>query len=166
MSNNTSRVFETARKMKARLIAQEWPAHPSTNKPPQVTLIDADPDGESEIVQILPVIGEDGSIEWKRMPNGRDEAFDVDVVISALDMRGDLAEDKLLDRLEVLTDVGQRAFYDDRIAMTSPTEAMQLLDIAEGVKLEGINQVSFRLVPAGDDVRGTSLIRYRVVFRI
>lgn len=163
---NTSRVFEAARKMKARLVAQSWPVHPATGQAPQVTFVDPDPDAHSEIVWIVPDVGDDQTMPWGRMPNGRDEEFDLLVQIVCVDdYDDDFDEDRVLDRLEELADVVQRAFYDDQF--TVPNEAMRPLDISGAQKLQGVGQVSFAITPADrGQYRGVALIRYRVAFRI
>jgi hypothetical protein len=164
---NTSRVFDAARKCKQRLAAQSWPLHPITGVFPQIALADLDPDGQAEIVWIVPDVGDDASITWRSLPNGRDEAFDLIIQITSFAENGDpqLQEDQLLDRLEELADVVQRAFFDDAGAV-APTERVLPLDIAEAVKLEGVGQVSFSMWPNGQGLSGSAVVRYRLAFRI
>jgi hypothetical protein len=164
---NTSRVFEAARKCKVRLCDQAWPPHPITGLPPQIALADMDPEGQAEIVWIVPDVGDDASITWRSLPNGRDEAFDLIIQITSFAENGDpqLQEDQLLDRLEELADVVQRAFFDDAGAV-APTERVLPLDIAEAVKLEGVGQVSFSMWPNGQGLSGSAVVRYRLAFRI
>jgi hypothetical protein len=163
---NTSRVFETARAMRARLREQDWPAHPQAGTQPKVTFTDADPDGEFEIIQVVPELGEDGGINWGPLPNLRDELVPVLVRISCLDVRDEFDEDRMLDRLELFADVVQRAFFDDVAAATSPTAAITPLDIDNAVKLGGVDRVGFSITSAGNDHRGDCLIRYLAQFRI
>lgn len=167
MSYNTSRVFEAARKCKVRLNAQAWPPHPITGIDPQVALADLDPDGQAEIVWIVPDVGDDASITWRSLPNGRDEEFDLVIQVTsfAVDRDGQVQEDQLLDRLEELADVVQRAFYDDADGV-APTERILPLDIAEAVKLEGVGQVAFAMWPNGEGLSGSAVVRYRLAFRI
>jgi hypothetical protein len=164
---NTSRVFEAARKGKVRLNDQAWPPHPITGIEPQIALADYDPDGQAEIVWIVPDVGDDASITWRSLPNGRDEEFDLVIQITSFSMSSDPQdqEDQLLDRLEELADVVQRAFFDDAGAV-APTERVLPLDIAEAVKLEGVGQVSFQMWPNGEGLSGSAVVRYRLAFRI
>lgn len=164
---NTSRVFEAARKCKVRLADQSWPPHPITGIVPQIALADLDPDGQAEIVWIVPDVGDDASITWRSLPNGRDEEFDLVIQITSFaeDRDGQVQEDQLLDRLEELADVVQRAFYDDT-GTVAPTGRILPLDIAEAVKLEGVGQVSFQIWPNGDGLSGSAVVRYRLAFRI
>lgn len=161
---NTSRVFEAVRKCKERLEAQTWPTHPAAGTSVRVALCEPNWDGAFEVVWIVPQVEEDASIEWRSMPNGRDESFDLSIRVSTADL---LSEDAVLGRLEVLADVVQRAFYDDNTPATPPNERMKPLDIAEAVKLEGVGQVSFAIYPADDGgFRAVAEIRYRLAFRI
>jgi len=161
---NTSRVFEAARKVKARLIAQSWPAHPTTGTVPQVALCEPDWTEQFEVVWVVPQIGDDSAITWRSMPNGRDEQFNILIQISTLDLAD---EDAVLARVEALADVVQRAFYDDATAVTPPNNRIKPLDIAEAVLLEGVGQVAFAIVPAPHEVyRAVCEIRYRLQFRI
>jgi hypothetical protein len=164
---NTSRVFEAARKCKQRLAAQSWPPHPITGAFPQIALADMDPEGQAEIVWVVPDVGDDASITWRSLPNGRDEAFDLIIQITSFadDIDPQIQEDQLLDRLEELADVVQRAFFDDAGAV-APTERVLPLDIAEAVKLEGVGQVSFSMWPNGEGLSGAAVVRYRLAFRI
>jgi hypothetical protein len=164
---NTSRVFDAARKCKTRLGDQGWPPHPITGLPPQIALADMDPDGQAEIVWIVPDVGDDASITWRSLPNGRDEEFELIIQITSFAENADpqLQEDQLLDRLEELADVVQRAFFDDAGAV-APTERVLPLDIAEAVKLEGVGQVSFSMWPNGEGLSGSAIVRYRLAFRI
>lgn len=163
----TSRVFEAARKCKARLIAETWPVHPVTAIGPQIALADRDPDGEAEIVWIVPDVGDDATITWRSLPNGRDEEFDLIIQITSFSIDADVQvqEDQLLDRLEALADVVQRAFYTDT-ADVAPTERIRPLDIAQAVKLEGVGQVAFAMWPNGEGLAGSATVRYRLSFRI
>lgn len=167
MSYATSRVFEAARQCKVRLSDQSWPPHPITGRWPQVALADYDPDGQGEIVWIVPDVGDDASITWRSLPNGRDEEFElvIQITSSAVDRDGQAQEDQLLDRLEELADVVQRAFYDDADGV-APTARVTLLDIAEAVKLEGVGQVAFAMWPNGEGLSGSAVVRYRLAFRI
>lgn len=164
---NTSRVFEAARKCKVRLSAETWPLHPVTGTAPQVALADRDPDTEAEIVWIVPDVGDDASITWRSLPNGRDEVFDLIIRVTSFSVDRDeqVQEDQLLDRLEELADVVQRAFYDDA-GVVGPTERARPLDIAEAVKLEGVGQVAFAMWPNGEGLSGSAVVRYRLAFRI
>lgn len=158
----TSRVFEAARKVKVRLLEQSWPPHANTGTVPQVALCEPSWDDEFEIVWVVPEVGDDSEITWRSMPNGRDEVFDIVIRVSSEDSD----EDALLDRIEQLADVVQRAFYDDAGDVT-PTERMLPLDIAQAVRLEGVGQVSFVIVTAPrDGFRAFCDIRYRLHFRI
>jgi hypothetical protein len=164
---NTSRVFEAARQCKQRLAAQSWPLHPITGMFPQIALADMDPDGQAEIVWVVPDVGDDASIVWRSLPNGRDEEFDLIIQITSFAENGDpqIQEDQLLDRLEELADVVQRAFFDDAGAV-APTARVLPLDISEAVKLEGVGQVSFSMWPNGEGLSGSAVVRYRLAFRI
>jgi hypothetical protein len=163
----TSRVFDAARKCKVRLSAQTWPPHPVTGLLPQIALADYDPDGFAEIVWIVPDVGDDASITWRSLPNGRDEEFDLVIQVTsfATDRDGQTQEDQLLDRLEELADVVQRAFYND-LDGVAPTSRVILLDITQAVKLEGVGQVAFAMWPNGEGLSGSATVRYRLAFRI
>jgi hypothetical protein len=159
----TSRVFEAARKTKSRLLEQSWPPHPNAGTVPQVALCEPSWDDEFEIVWVVPEIGDDSEITWRSSPNGRDEVFDILIRVSS----EDADEDALLDRIEQLADVVQRAFYDDNTEATAPSERILPLDISQAVKLEGVGQVSFMIVTAPrDGFRAFCDIRYRLAFRI
>lgn len=159
----TSRVFEAARAMRDRLREQEWPTSPVTGVLPLVALTEIEPDVHGESVWVVPDFGDDSVIDWQRFPNGRGETFDVVVQIDCL-LAND--EDAMLDRLEELADVVQRAVYDD--TGTAPLESgrMNPLDVGGQVALGGISAVQFSMWPAGDLLHGRVVVRYSHVGRI
>lgn len=158
-TGNTSRVFAAALAAKTRLEAQAFPAHPTFGKP-QIAFADDEPQANAEIVSILVDIGEDAAITWRSLPGGRDETFDLVFRISTA--TGTTDQVAVVQRLEALADVVQRAFYND------VTQDMTPLGIAEAVKLEGVGQVSF-IVTQFDRIEGyvgQAFVVYRLAFRI
>lgn len=158
-TGNTSRVFAAAIKANERLQAQTWPAHPSFGAP-QIAFADDYLQGNAEIVSILVDIGDDSAITWRSLPGGRDETFDLLFRIQTA--TGSTDQVAVVERLEQLADVVQRAFYDD------VAQGMTPLGIAEAVKLEGIGQVSFIVTQfdAIDGYVGQAYVTYRLAFRI
>lgn len=141
----TSRVFDAARKMKERLDAQPWPAHPVTARVPHVAFTDTQIDQHSELVWVWPSLGDDSSIAWRSSPNGRDETFGIVVQIRVLDIND---ETQMLDRLEELADVVQRAVYDDTEFAASETSRINPLGVSGVVKAGGVSRVEFDIVPS------------------
>lgn len=163
----TSRVFDAARKMRDRMVEQSWPAHPITGLVPPVSLTDPDWDTNDEIVWVWPDFGDDAEIGWQRFPNGRDETFSIVVAINTSAVMDAQAEDLILDRLEALADVVQRAVYDDTDTATSETARMNPLGVDGVVAQGGISQVSFEIVAAPrEGLIGRALVRYEHVGRI
>lgn len=164
---HTSRVFDAARKMRDRLAAQDWPAHPITGQVPQVAFTEPDWDANDEVVWIWPEMGEDASIDWQRFPNGRNETFGLVVALNTFAVIDEHAEDLVLDRLEELADVVQRAVYDDTTGAASETARLNPLDVGGVVANGGIAQVSFEVVPSPrEGLIGRALVRYAHVGRI
>lgn len=157
----TSRVFDAARKMRDRLLEQSFPAHPVTGEVPPVALTDPDWDTSDEVVWVWPDFGEDAAIDWTKFPNGRDESFSIVVAINTFAVMDDQAEDLVLDRLEALADVVQRAVYNDSDTAVSETARLNPLGVDGVVALGGISQVSFEIVPAPrEGLSGRCLVRY------
>jgi hypothetical protein len=163
----TSRVFDAARKMRDRLREQSLPAHPITGNVPQIALTEPDWDTFDEVVWIWPDFGDDAEINWQRFPNGRDETFSVVVAINTFAVYDAQAEDLILDRLEELADVVQRAVYDDTSGAASETARLNPLGVDGVVANGGISQVSFEIVPSPrEGLIGRCLVRYEHVGRI
>ena len=161
----TSRVFDAARKMRDRLLEQSWPAHPITGRVPQVALTEPDWDTNDEVVWVWPDFGDDAAIDWRRFPHGRDETFSIVVAVNTSAVMDVLAEDLILDRLEALADVVQRAVYDD--TAVSETDRFAPLGVGGVVANGGISQVSFEIVPSPrEGLIGRCLVRYEHVGRI
>ena len=159
----TSRVFEAPRQVKQRLLEQAWPANPVTGEFPHICIYEVDVQDHGEIIQVgamLP-IGDDATITWGRMPNGRNEEFDIRIAIGIA--TGEMDEDDIIARAEVLADIVQRAFYDDISGVVKP------LDIAQATKLEGVGQVMFQHIPRSEFTPAAFLeaeVRYRLALRI
>lgn len=162
---STSRVFTAALKAKERMDAQVWPpldayGHDGYNRSPQIAFADESPSEHAEIVAVLADVGDDSSISWRTMPGGRDEVFDL--VFSIWTATGSTDQTAVVERLQQLADVVQRAFYDEE------TSTMLPLDIAQHMKLEGVGQVSF-IVTQVDRIEGyvgRAFVTYRLNFRI
>lgn len=162
-TGNTSRVFAAALAAKTRLDAQSWPPHPSLGVP-QIAFADDDPASFAEIVSIIADVGDDSDIVWRTSPGSRDERFDL--LFSITSATGETDQTAVVERLEELADVVQRAFYDD--TAVDKRQAMLLLGIDGAMKLEGIGQVSF-IVTTIDRIEGyvgRALVTYRLAFRI
>lgn len=158
-TGNTSRVFAAALAAHDRLKQQSWPNHYTMGEP-QLAFADDDPQSHAEIISILTDVGDDAAITWRSLPGGRDERFDI--VFSILSATGEDDQRVVVERLEQLADVVQRAFYDDIERTMTP------LDVAEAVKLEGVGQVSF-IVTSMDAIEGyvgRAFVTYRLHFRI
>ena len=163
----TSRVFDAARKMRDRLLEQSFPAHPITGNVPPVSLTDPDWDTNDEVVWVWPDFGDDSEINFTRFPNGRDETFSIVVAINTSAVMDAQAEDLVLDRLEELADVVQRAIYNDTDSAASESARLVPLDVDGVVALGGISQVSFQIVPSPrEGLIGRCLVRYEHVGRI
>lgn len=163
-ANTTSRVFAAAREMKRRLHGAGFPPHPVTGTRPQIAFAVPDPASHFEIVQVVPDLGEDGGINFRASPNGRDERFAINVLIDVLD---GLDEDNMLDRLEELADVVQRTLFDDSDGVASNARAIPLDVGGTEVKLSGMSQVSFSIVQSSpEELHGVATVRYEHVSRI
>ena len=162
-TGNTSRVFAAALAARERMNEQTWPAHPTLGAP-QIAFADDDPQGNAEIISILADIGDDSDIVWRTSPGSRDERFDL--LFSITSATGETDQTAVVERLEELADVVQRAFYDD--TAVDKRQATLLLGIDGAMKLEGIGQVSF-IVTTIDRMEGyvgRALVTYRLAFRI
>jgi hypothetical protein len=164
----SSRVFDAARKCKALMLAQSFGTPRTGFDEPSVALSGANYAEHAEIIHIVPVIGEDSTIEWKKLPNGRDEKFDLQIVCTSGAFTPE-EEDDALTRIEALANVVQRAFYDDTTGKLTP------LNVDGAVALEGVGQVSFSLGPAYDakgevadwsKLIAEAVVTYRLHFRI
>jgi hypothetical protein len=164
----SSRVFDAARKCKALMLAQSFGTPRTGFDEPSVALSGANYAEHAEIIQIVPVIGEDSTITWRSIPNGRDEVFDLQIVCTSGAFTPE-EEDDALTRIEALANVVQRAFYDDTTGTLTP------LNVDGAVKLEGVGQVSFSLGPAYDETGqvadhtkliAQAVVTYRLHFRI
>lgn len=171
MSNrNTSRVFEIQRQAKARLVAQSWPVSPSGVTPTITYDVAARPDANAELIIVATNVGDDSLIEWTRMPQCRDEDFDLVMFIvvkpAGPGMAGEApdAEERLLDRLEELADVLQRAFFDD--TETTIGGRNKPLPIDEMSNLSAIRQVTSEIARQSDGLIGQVVATYGAKFRI
>lgn len=163
----TSRVFDAARKMRDRLVEQSFPAHPLTGLVPPVSVTSPEWDVHDEIVWVWPDFGDDAEINWQRYPNGRDETFSIVVAINTSAVMDSQAEDLVLDRLEALADVVQRAVYNDTDTAVSETSRLNPLGVDGVVANGGISQVSFEIVQSPrEGLSGRCLVTYQHVGRI
>lgn len=162
-NNNTSRVFDAQRQVKLRLEAQTFPAVTGLGVP-QVALGRPDPTAYAEIIYIIPDVGDDaggidaaGTSHCQRLET-------VQLVIEFSTATGETDDLAVLDRLEEVADVIQRAFYDD---VTDTYVALPGADPTDGVI--GVNSQIF---PRSDGemsdgtLMGVATLTYRTQYRI
>lgn len=163
MSNprKTSRACEALRQAKKLLANSAWPDHPhSGNKPEVDYTTQADLSQAGEHVQIQ-VDVEGPFIEWARAASGRDERFELVVLVRS---GGWSDSDTALDRIEELADVTQRAFYADNDTSFPLPDRLDLG--IYGVDLGGITSCAPVLYRDGNHVVAEAEIRYAVVAHI
>lgn len=107
----TSQVFDAAEALRDLLIAATWPAGGLGGADPQVGMSEVDPSRTGEFVQVVPVVGEDSSIEWVSAPSRRSESFALEVRI--VTNIGAPTETAAVERIKELTQVVERTLFDD-----------------------------------------------------
>ena len=126
------------------LIAESWPAHPTTGRTPVPTLGDTDPTLGDEAVIV--VVGDnESSMEWARLSKpGRTENFTLRCVIRS-NVRGEDSPRTVLERLEALADVVQESVFD------TTTTGQPVVSLGfDGERYAEVRGVSPAVVP-GDD---------------
>lgn len=155
-----SRVFVAALDVYDRLLAEVWPVHDVLGSPPQIAFANAQPDSFAEIVQVVPDVGEDSTINWRSVPGGRDEEFGILFLITTA--TGAVDQREVVARLAELSAVVERAFYDDLTGVVRP------IDVPGALKLDGVDQVSFKVLELDriDGYAGQAVVSLRSKFRI
>lgn len=163
--NATSRVFHAQRQVKVRLEAQTFPAVTGLGTP-QITLALPDPTGHAEIIYIVPDVGDDvGGIELGDEGTPMCNRLEtVQLTIEFSTATGETDDLAVLDRLEEVCDVIQRAFYDDTTNTYSP--------LPDAINTDGVIGINSQIFPRSINeqtdgtLMGVATITYRTQFRI
>lgn len=114
-----STIFDAWTAVETRLNAITWTAHTIGGSVPVVHLVDELPDGQREVVAIVPVVDDD-EIEWVKLgAAGRDERYAIDILFRT-EVPGIRDGSDVIARLKTISHQIQGAFYNTTTGVFSP----------------------------------------------